>query len=144
MSLPTPKNKYHRLIVGTADENGELGAVMVDVYRVLEAYQVTCPALQHLVKKALCVGLRGHKDVAQDLQDTIDSAVEAQRLHREREYLSNTTAEKINAMAVELGATAPFKIDKDQVVFQHKVNVAAEHAAQLEDPIELPAPVSAT
>ena len=41
----------------------------MDVYDVLEAFKVTCPALQHLIKKALCAGLRGHKDIIQDLRD---------------------------------------------------------------------------
>lgn len=90
MATLTPQNKYQRIIVGIADQkdDGQLGAVIVDVYRVLDAYKVSCPALAHLIKKALCVGLRGHKDTEQDLQDIIDSAVEAQRLHAERKWLS--------------------------------------------------------
>lgn len=91
MTTLTPQNKYQRVIVGIADQkdDGQLGAVIVDVYRVLDAYKVSCPALAHLIKKALCVGLRGHKDTEQDLQDIIDSAVEAQRLHAERKWLSS-------------------------------------------------------
>lgn len=41
--------------------------VTIDVYDVLKAFEVTNPALQHLIKKALCAGLRGHKDKEQDL-----------------------------------------------------------------------------
>jgi hypothetical protein len=51
-----------------------------DVYDVLKAFEVTNPALQHLIKKALKVGNRGHKDIATDLQDIIDSAVRAKEL----------------------------------------------------------------
>jgi len=36
--------------------------------------------IKHLVKKALCVGIRGHKDSSEDLQDIIDSAVRAKQL----------------------------------------------------------------
>lgn len=54
--------------------------VFVDVYDVLQAFKVTNPALQHLVKKALAVGKRGHKDVNEDYQDIIDSAVRAKEL----------------------------------------------------------------
>ena len=54
--------------------------VYVDVYDVLKAFQVTNPALQHLVKKALQAGNRGHKDLMTDLQDIIDSAVRAKEL----------------------------------------------------------------
>ena len=51
-----------------------------DVYDVLKAFNVTNPALQHLIKKALKVGKRGHKDIETDLQDIIDSAVRAKQL----------------------------------------------------------------
>ena len=51
-----------------------------DVYDVLKAFEVTNPALQHLIKKALKVGKRGHKDIETDLQDIIDSAVRAKEI----------------------------------------------------------------
>lgn len=54
--------------------------VSVDVYDVLQAWGVSNPALQHLIKKALQCGQRGHKDNAQDLQDIIDSAIRAKEL----------------------------------------------------------------
>ena len=54
--------------------------VPVDVYDVLQAWGVSNPALQHLIKKALQCGHRGHKDNAQDLQDIIDSAIRAKEL----------------------------------------------------------------
>ena len=54
--------------------------VSVDVYDVLMAWGVTNPALQHLIKKALQCGQRGHKDKQQDLQDIIDSAIRAKEL----------------------------------------------------------------
>lgn len=66
-------NKYQREIKP---------GVFVDVYDVLQAFAVTNPALQHLVKKALAVGQRGHKDAAEDLQDIIDSALRAQELEK--------------------------------------------------------------
>lgn len=56
--------------------------VQVDVYDVLQAFDVTNPALQHLIKKALCVGIRGHKTKQQDLQDIIDSAIRAKELEQ--------------------------------------------------------------
>lgn len=67
----TTPNKYQREIKP---------GVFVDVYDVLKAFSVVNPALQHLVKKALAVGQRGHKDAAEDLQDIIDSAVRAKEL----------------------------------------------------------------
>jgi hypothetical protein len=60
-------NKYNRPYKG----------VTIDVYDVLQAFEVTNPALQHLIKKALCAGLRGHKDREQDLNEILESAKRA-------------------------------------------------------------------
>lgn len=65
-------NKYNRQCKG----------VTIDVYDVLKAFEVTDPALQHLVKKALCTGLRGHKTREQDLQDILESAKRAVELNK--------------------------------------------------------------
>ena len=54
--------------------------VMVDVYDVLQAWGVTNPALQHLIKKALQTGQRGHKSREEDLQDIVASAIRAREL----------------------------------------------------------------
>ena len=53
----------------------------VDVYAVLDAFAVTCPARQHAIKKLLCSGLRGKASALQDLRearDAIDRAVQMQ------------------------------------------------------------------
>lgn len=71
------ENKYDRLISGKHNNS-----CVVDVYDVLKAFEVTNPALQHLIKKALCVGIRGHKDASEDLQDIIDSAIRAKELEK--------------------------------------------------------------
>ena len=60
-------SKYIRKIKG----------VEVDVYDILQAWDVRNPALQHLIKKALQPGQRGHKSREQDLQDIIASALRA-------------------------------------------------------------------
>lgn len=46
----------------------------IDVYRVLMLFGVTDPALQHIVKKALCAGQRGVKGFERDVQDIADTA----------------------------------------------------------------------
>ena len=61
----------------------QIHGVSVDVYDVLMAWGVTNPALQHLIKKALQCGQRGHKDKQQDLQDIIDSAIRAKELEQD-------------------------------------------------------------
>lgn len=47
----------------------------LDVYRLLELFGVTCPVAQHVIKKALVAGQRGHKDAVRDWQDIQDSAM---------------------------------------------------------------------
>lgn len=66
-------SKYHREIKP---------GVFVDVYDVLHAWAVINPALQHLVKKALQPGERGHKTMAEDLNDIIVSANRAAELEQ--------------------------------------------------------------
>ena len=66
-------DKYHREI---------RPGVWIDVYDVLHAWRVTNPALQHLVKKALQPGERGHKTLEQDLNDIIVSANRAKELEQ--------------------------------------------------------------
>ena len=67
------KNKYQREIKPS---------VFVDVYDVLKAWDVKNPALQHLIKKALQPGERGHKDLQQDLDDIIASAIRAKEIEQ--------------------------------------------------------------
>ena len=47
--------------------------VVIDVYDVLDAFDVTNPAAAHAVKKLLCPGTRGAKDWETDHQEAIDS-----------------------------------------------------------------------
>jgi hypothetical protein len=55
----------------------------VDVYRVLEIFQVTSPAIQHAVKKLLCTGIRGGKDFDQDLEEAIQALTRLQGMRKE-------------------------------------------------------------
>lgn len=68
--------------VGNPKYNREIKpGTFVDVYDVLYAFKVTDPCLQHLIKKALAAGQRGHKDARQDLVDIRDSAQRALDSH---------------------------------------------------------------
>jgi hypothetical protein len=78
---PKGNSKYDRTIIG---KDGS-GKCTVDVYRVLSAFEVTNPQLQHLIKKALCAGLRGHKDTRQDLVDILHSAQSALDMFDDKE-----------------------------------------------------------
>ena len=53
----------------------------IDVYAVLKLFDVSDPCLQHIVKKALCAGKRGHKDMMEDLQNIVDTAIRAVELN---------------------------------------------------------------
>ena len=57
--------------------------VFVDIYDVLRAWNVTCPASQHAIKKLLAAGQRGHKSKLKDLQEAANSANRAVKLHEE-------------------------------------------------------------
>jgi hypothetical protein len=60
--------------------------VEVDIYEILEAFKVTCPAVQHACKKLLASGQRGKGSVLEDLigaKTAIERAIELER-RRER------------------------------------------------------------
>ena len=46
---------------------------VIDVYRIIDLWKITDPCNQHALKKILCPGERGHKDIIQDTQDVIDT-----------------------------------------------------------------------
>lgn len=47
----------------------------IDVYRVIDLWEITDPALQHALKKVLAAGKRGAKNQMQDVSEAIDSLV---------------------------------------------------------------------
>lgn len=56
----------------------------IDVYRVLELFNVTDPAIQHAVKKLLVAGGRGAgKDINRDIQEAIDTMLRWQSMQAE-------------------------------------------------------------
>lgn len=63
-----------------------LPGVTVDVYDVLKAWKVTNPALQHMIKKALQAGNRGHKSKLEDMDDIIACALRAKELEDTDSY----------------------------------------------------------
>lgn len=67
------QNKYQRKVKG----------VVIDVYDVLVAWEVTNPAVQHAIKKLLQPGQRGHKDVTTDLAEAGQSIGRAIEIERE-------------------------------------------------------------
>lgn len=45
----------------------------IDIYRILDLYEVNDHALGHSIKKLLCAGNRGHKDKYQDVFEAYES-----------------------------------------------------------------------
>lgn len=77
-------SKYIKPITGnivSLDKENNRATITVDVYDVLKAFNITCPALAHAIKKLLCAGNRGHKDTNTDLNEAINS------IHRAKELL---------------------------------------------------------
>jgi len=70
-----PVSKYRRTIKGA----------QIDVYDVIVAYGVTCPALAHALKKMLMPGQRHAKTFEQDIDEAIAS------LQRAKELAAGTT-----------------------------------------------------
>ena len=63
-------SKYLRQVPCTINDR-------VDVYAVIDAFNVTCPARQHAIKKLLCTGIRGKGDALQDLKEARDAITRA-------------------------------------------------------------------
>lgn len=45
----------------------------IDVYRIIQLYEITDPCLQHVLKKLLVTGNRGHKNFKTDITNMIDT-----------------------------------------------------------------------
>jgi hypothetical protein len=83
--------KYLRLIRSSnglpiEGDCGSYPGLWVDVYDVIEAFKVDCPAVQHALKKLLCAGLRGKGDALDDLHDVLAAVSRAIDLEESRLY----------------------------------------------------------
>lgn len=74
-------SKYIREIYNCVDGTKSL----VDVYAVIEAFKVTCPARQHFLKKVLCAGIRNKGSQLADLREAQDALYRAMELQEGRE-----------------------------------------------------------
>jgi hypothetical protein len=61
-----PENKYNRSVIGIDGVR-----TTIDVYRVLVAFSVSAPEIQHAAKKILCAGIRGKGNEEQDISEAI-------------------------------------------------------------------------
>ena len=69
-----PKQHSHYFIdVSDVDE--------IDFYEIAKRYNVTDPCVQHILKKCLAIGNRGHKSLHTDMKDIHDTAVRMLAMH---------------------------------------------------------------
>jgi len=71
--------KYLRLIHSAKPDNVRQ-PISVDVYAVLVAFGVTCPARAHAIKKLLCCGNRGKGSELDDLKGVLAAVSRAIQL----------------------------------------------------------------
>lgn len=74
MNFNSSGSKYLRAVPCLVDGKA-------DVYAVIDAFNVTCPARQHAIKKLLCSGIRGKGDTLQDLREAADAIARAIQMH---------------------------------------------------------------
>ena len=74
--------KYLRKIY-SADGVGD--PINVDVYCVIEAFAITCPALCHALKKILACGQRGKGNKIDDIHGVLEAMWRALELQKQRE-----------------------------------------------------------
>lgn len=67
------------------------GVQYIDVYRVLDLFEVADPAIQHAVKKLLVAGGRGHKNLEKDVKEAIVSLNRRVQMWEEERELPATT-----------------------------------------------------
>lgn len=86
----------------------------IDVYRVLERFNVTSPTLQHAIKKLLVAGGRGVKEISVDIQEAIDS------LHRFQEMAFEDSYEQSGLLAYTVVRNDDVTINPQEEAF-HRI-----------------------
>lgn len=86
-TIGTYGNKYHKTIFGLCGT-----PVVIDVYRVLDAFPTGDSGVDHAIKKMLCAGARGHKDIITDYENAIESLQKALVLLKQKQEYYRTVA----------------------------------------------------
>jgi len=58
----------------------------IDIYRVLQLFEVTDPCLQHAIKKLIVAGKRGSKGEYKDVTEAIDTLSRWQDMRIEEDF----------------------------------------------------------
>ena len=97
---------------------------ILDVYRVLDLFDVTDACAQHAAKKLLCAGVRGAKDMLKDIKEARDT------LNRKLLMLQEDAQGELNPIRALTPPPAPPA--EDQGLQPHEQRVAQEHAELVE------------
>lgn len=80
---PVDKGDKYKVIIRNR-RTGE--TITVDTYDVLEAFNITCSALAHAIKKLLMPGKRGSKSYDKDCDEAINSVEQSKLLQKFRAF----------------------------------------------------------
>lgn len=101
------------------DDNDRPSVIHVDVYAVLEAFDVQCPATAHCIKKLLMPGQRGKGDIQADLKGAmaaLNRAIELQDIRegspREHTQKVKLTPEQLKARLAEVTGKTDETLEK--------------------------------
>lgn len=130
MNIPSIKdhsgNKYIRKIYSCV-EPGKF--VEADVYEVIDAFNVTCPAISHAIKKLLCTGVRGKGTKLQDLKEAIDAMYRAVQ----KEEVKQQVVEVGNPYAQVFGIQIPKEATQKIEEVEERKNIHPFYVATVHD-----------
>jgi hypothetical protein len=122
------------------EDNDRPAVIHVDVYAVLEAFDVQCPAIAHCIKKLLMPGQRGKGDIQADLKGAmaaLNRAIELQDIRegspREHTQKVKLTPEQLKARLAEVTGKTDETLEKVAVTAGIGPGAKAEEIAQEED-----------
>lgn len=72
------------------------GLTEADIYRLIDIVGITCPAAQHVFKKAAFAGRRGHKDLRKDWEDIRDTAIRKLEMLDEDEQATPASSTQVS------------------------------------------------
>jgi hypothetical protein len=98
-SIDQHEGKKYQKVIRSCTNNDQ--GLHVDVYEVLEAFGVTCPARQHAIKKLLMAGGRGKGSELADLIGAEAAVCRAIELQKRRETVGGTARWESQSTIIE-------------------------------------------
>ena len=105
-------------------------SIHVDIYAVLEAFGVTCPAVAHCIKKLLMPGQRGKGNKFDDLKGALAALNRAVELEQHRFLDANPQLTQSVEPTVTGWTTVEFRDVPDKALFIHEGEVYYNDVAE--------------